>query len=96
MPKAYVIVDVEVTDPTAYGRYRELSGPALEKYGGRFLARGGETWVLEGSHQPHRVVISEFDSVDAAKQWYDSPEYREARAVRADAANGSFILVEGC
>jgi uncharacterized protein (DUF1330 family) len=95
MPKAYLVCDVEVTDPEAYARYRELSGPALAKYGGRYLARGGATEVLEGSRLPGRIVVAEFDDMDTARQWYDSPEYREAREARAHAAIASFILVEG-
>lgn len=95
MPKAYVICDVEVTDPVAYGEYRKLSGPALEKHGGRFLVRGGATTVLEGDRQPGRVVVAEFPSVEAARLWYDSPEYLEARRVREGASRGSFVLVEG-
>jgi uncharacterized protein (DUF1330 family) len=95
MPKAYVLVDVEVTDPAAYENYRKLSGPAAAAYGGRFIVRGGETEVLEGDRVPHRVVVLEFPDADAARAWYDSPEYREARAARANAAHGSFVLVEG-
>ena len=95
MPKAYVLVDVTVTDPDGYARYRELSSLAGEKYGARFLVRGGETEVLEGERQPGRLVVLEFDDADAARRWYHSPEYQEAKAVRQSAATGSFILVEG-
>jgi uncharacterized protein (DUF1330 family) len=95
-PKAYVIVDMDVTDPDRYATdYVPLSGPSVEAAGGRYLARGGETAVLEGDAQPHRTVIIEFESFEAAKAWYDSPAYREARAARAGAAVGSFIAVEG-
>jgi uncharacterized protein (DUF1330 family) len=96
MPKAYVIVDMDVTDPARYAAdYVPLSGPAVEAAGGHYLARGGTTEVLEGDRQPHRTVIIEFPSFDAAKAWYDSPAYREARAAREGAAVGSFIVVEG-
>lgn len=96
MPKAYVIVDMDVTDPDRYAAdYVPLSGPSVEAAGGRYLARGGETAVLEGDRQPHRTVLIEFESLDAAKAWYDSPAYREARAARAEAAVGEFIVVEG-
>jgi uncharacterized protein (DUF1330 family) len=95
MPKAYLICDIEVTDPVAYGEYRKLAGPALEKHGGRYLVRGGATEVLEGDRQPGRVVVAEFPSVEAARAWYDSPEYLEARRVREGASRGSFVLVEG-
>lgn len=96
MPKAYVIVDMDVTDPDRYkAEYVPRSGPAVEAAGGRYLARGGETVVLEGDRQPNRTVVIEFPSLDAAKAWYDSPAYREARSARDGAAVGSFIVVEG-
>jgi uncharacterized protein (DUF1330 family) len=96
MPKAYVIVDMDVTDPDRYAaEYVPLSGPSVEAAGGRYLVRGGATEVLEGDRQPHRTVIIEFDSLDAAKAWYESPAYRIARAARDGAAVGSFIAVEG-
>ncbi len=95
VPKAYVICDIDVTDPEGYAGYRELSSKAGEKYGARFLVRGGETTVLEGDRQPARVVVLEFDDVQAARRWYDSPEYQEAKAVRQSASTASFILVEG-
>lgn len=95
VPNAYVLVDMQVTDPAAYERYRELSGPAVAAYGGRFIVRGGATEVLEGDRVPNRVVVLEFPDADTARTWYDSPEYRAARAARADCAVGSFVLVEG-
>ena len=96
MPKAYVIVDMDVTDPDRYAaEYVPLSGPSVEAAGGRYIARGGATEVLEGDRQPHRTVLIEFDSVEAAKTWYESPAYRIARAAREGAAVGSFIVVEG-
>jgi len=96
MPKAYVIVDMDVTDPDRYAaEYVPLSGPSVEAAGGRYIARGGATEVLEGDRQPHRTVLIEFDSVEAAKTWYESPAYRIARAALDGAAVGSFIVVEG-
>ncbi|MGH9068983.1 MAG: DUF1330 domain-containing protein [Acidimicrobiales bacterium] len=96
MTKAYVICDIEVTDSEAYDRYRELSGPAAARYGGRYLVRGGEAAVLEGDRAAHRVVVVEFEDMATARRWYDSPEYTEARRVREGAARASFILAEGC
>jgi uncharacterized protein (DUF1330 family) len=94
MPKAFVIVDMDVTDPDQYAHYRDLAGPAVEAAGGRYLARGGTTEVLEGDRVPNRIVILEFPDLAAARAWYDSPAYVEARAVRDGAATGSFIAVE--
>lgn len=96
MPKAYVLVDMQVTDPEQYRGYMALSGPAVEAAGGRYLARGGPTEVLEGERQPNRTVILEFDDAEAARAWYGSERYRQARAAREGAAIGSLILVEGC
>lgn len=92
---AYVIVEVDIHDPDAYSQYRTLSGPAVAAHGGRFLVRGGPAELLEGSDEPKRIVVLEFDSMDAARRWYDSPEYREARAAREGAATARFVLVEG-
>jgi len=64
-------------------------------YGGRYLVRGGPTEVVEGDWQPHRVVVVEFDDLDAARRWYDSPEYTKARQIRQASATSSIILVEG-
>jgi uncharacterized protein (DUF1330 family) len=95
MPKAYVVVDMDVTDPDRYATYRELATAAVAAAGGRYLARGGATEVLEGAREPSRMVILEFPDMEAARAWYGSPAYVEARAAREGAATGSFIAVEG-
>lgn len=92
---AYIVVDCEVTDPARYEQYKQLAPPAIARYGGRYLVRGGASAVLEGDWQPKRVVILEFPSLAAAKEFYDSPEYRAARAVRVDAARMNLVAVEG-
>jgi len=95
MPKAYVIVDIDVTDPVAYDRYKVLAAPAVAQFGGSYIVRGGATEVLEGDRVPNRTVLIEFPDVDAARNWYHSPEYTAAREERAGAATGSLILAEG-
>lgn len=92
---AYVIVDSEILDPERYERYKQASPGAVAGSGGRFLVRGGEHCVLEGDWQPKRVVLLEFEDLDAAKRFYDSPAYREARALREGAANMNMVAVEG-
>jgi uncharacterized protein (DUF1330 family) len=92
---AYLLVDCEVTDPARYDEYRAVAPDAIARYGGRYLARGGETVQLEGDWVPRRVVVLEFPSLDAAKAFYDSPEYRAARAIRKDAARMNMIAVAG-
>ena len=92
---AYLIVDCEVTDPARYEEYKKLAPAAIAAYGGRYVARGGATAVLEGDWQPKRVVVLEFPDADAAQRFYASPEYGAARAVRTGAARMNMILVEG-
>ena len=92
---AYVILDINITDPEHYENYKKLAPPAIETYGGRYLARGGSAENLEGDWQPNRVVMLEFDSVDQAKKWINSEEYREARAMRYQSAISQSIVVEG-
>jgi uncharacterized protein (DUF1330 family) len=92
---AYVINDMEVTDPVAFERYRELSPPTVAQYGGRFLARGGATHAVEGAWSPKRLVIVEFPSVASARAWLDSPEYAPARALRQASARSQLIVTEG-
>ena len=92
---AYVLVDCEVIDPVRYENYKKLAPPAIAKYGGRYLVRGGAVSVLEGEWQPSRIVVLEFPDADTARRFYDSPEYRSARAERAGAANMKLLLVEG-
>jgi uncharacterized protein (DUF1330 family) len=92
---AYVLVDCEVTDPARYETYKKLAPPAIAKFGGRYLVRGGALSILEGDWQPNRIVVLEFPDMDAARRFYDSPEYRAARAERAGAARMNMLLVEG-
>ena len=92
---AYFIVEVEVTDPAAYEDYKPMAGAAVAKHGGRFLVRGGKAELVEGTNPPKRVVVLEFDSLAAAKRWYNSPEYKSALALRLRASNSRAILVEG-
>lgn len=92
---AYVIVETDVTDPEQYKQYMAASPGAVEAAGGRFLVRGGELAVLEGDWNPPRIVVLEFDDLDAAKRWYDSELYRHARDLRAGAATFRMIAVQG-
>ncbi len=92
---AYVIVDIDITDPATYAGYMTLSPAAVAAYGGRFLARGGRTEKLEGEWTPKRLVILEFENTDRAKQWLNSPEYAPAKAIRHKAAHSNMIVVEG-
>ena len=92
---AYLIVDMEVLDPKGYEEYKNLAGPSVTKYGGRYLIRGGTTVVLEGEWTPKRLVVLEFPSLERARTWWNSPEYTEARRSRARTARARMVLVEG-
>jgi uncharacterized protein (DUF1330 family) len=92
---AYLIVDCRVTDASRYEDYKRLAPAAVARYGGRYLARGGETLVLEGDWQPNRVVVLEFPSLERARAFYDSPEYAAARVAREGAALMNMIAVAG-
>ena len=92
---AYLIADIDVHDTAAYDRYRGLVAPTIEKYGGTFLVKGGPHEVIEGDWDPHRVIVLEFESVARAKEWYSSPEYAPALAIRLKAATSNTIIVEG-
>lgn len=92
---AYVVLDIQVTDPDKFARYRELAPPTIAAYGGRYIARGGATELMEGSRTPNRVVILEFPTVDKAKAWLESPEYREARALRQASATTNAFVTQG-
>jgi uncharacterized protein (DUF1330 family) len=92
---AYVIVETDVHHPEQYERYKAASPAAIAAGGGRFIARGGELAVLEGDWRPKRLVVLEFEDLEAAKRWYDSPAYREAKKLREAAANLNMVAVEG-
>ena len=92
---AYVIAEVNVTDPGLYDEYRKLVPATIEKYGGRFAVRGGAVESKEGGWAPERLVVLKFPSMEQARRWYHSPEYAPALAIRLKAAKAKLILVEG-
>jgi uncharacterized protein (DUF1330 family) len=92
---AYVIVEIETTDPELMAEYRTLATPTVAAHGGRYLARGGRTDVLEGDRLPGRVVVMEFESLERARAWWESEEYRAARKLRQRAGRTTMISVEG-
>lgn len=91
---AYVLADIDVTDPARYEDYKALAGPSVEQYGGRYAVRGGTVQVLEGDWPTGRFVVLEFPDADMARRWYSSAEYSGARAVRQEAATARLLLVE--
>lgn len=93
--KAYVLVDVTVTDPARYDEYKKLTPGSLEPFDGKFLVRGGTTHTLEGDWNPGRIVIIEFPSMEKAKAWWSSAGYAPAKAIRQSASKTRMIVVEG-
>lgn len=92
---AYIIVDVDIQDPVLYEEYKKLTPASIAAYDGRFVVRGAETELLEGNWQPGRFVILEFPSLEVAKQWWASPEYAPAKAIRQRIATTNMIVVNG-
>src|SRR2546423_2277146 len=93
---AYIVVEVEVHDPSRYENYKVMVPPSLEAYGGRFLVRGGKVETLEGDWLPKRFVMVEFPSAEQAKAWWASTEYANAKALRQATAKTQMIVVKEC
>jgi uncharacterized protein (DUF1330 family) len=92
---AYLIAEIEVTDPAAFEEYRKRVPATIAQYGGRYLVRGGQVDALEGGWSPKRMVVLEFPSLAQAQKWYRSPEYRPLIELRQKGSKGKVILVEG-
>lgn len=92
---AYMIAEIDVTDPEAYEEYKKLTPQSIAAYGGKYVVRGGAAENVEGDWQPKRVVITEWESVERAKEWHDSEAYRPARTIRNGASVSRMIVVEG-
>ena len=94
MPKGYIIARITVNDPEAYKAYVAAAGEAMRLYGARVLARGGRHEAVEGPARPRNVIL-EFESFEAARRYYHSPEYQEAVAIRQKVSEGELLLLEG-
>jgi len=92
---AYLIAEVQVTDPAAYEDYRKQVPAIIAKYGGRYLVRGGKVETKEGSWTPPRFVIVEFPTMEQARKFYESAEYAPVLAIRTKASKSKLILAEG-
>ena len=90
---AYLVADIDVTDPETYAEYRRTVGDSIAAFGGRFLARGGETVTLEGHWKPKRDAA--MAAMERLRAWYDSPEYAPAFARRERASLSSLVMTEG-
>ncbi len=95
MAKGYFIAHLDVSDPDAYGPYRDKAPGTVAQHGGKYLTRGGDMESVEGDPLPSRTVVLEFPSVEAARAWYNSPEYQEIIGIRHANATGFAQIVEG-
>jgi len=92
---AYMIARVNVTDWDKYNEYIKVTPGIIAKFGGRFIARGGETVTLEGPEEKWRMVVVEFPDLEKAKEFYSSPEYTDAKKIREGAALAQFVAIDG-
>lgn len=93
--KAYIIAEIDITDPVTYEDYKKLTPGSLVPFGGKFVVRGGTTEVLEGNGKTGRIVVLEFPSIEKAKEWWSSDTYAPAKALRQASSNTRMIVVEG-
>ena len=92
---AYVIADVDISDPERYSDYTAHTPDSIARHGGRFVVRGGSCDVLEGDWQPGRLVVIEFPDREAALGWFHSPDYQELAQIRREASTAGIVLVGG-
>lgn len=92
---AYLFARVEITDWDRYKEYVKATPGVVKKYGGKFIVRGGNVETLEGAEEKRRLVLIEFPSFEKAKEFYSSEEYQQAKKLRAGAASGQFLAIEG-
>ncbi len=95
MAAAYLIVEMNVSDPDRYKEYMAQAPSAVKAAGGEYLVRGGRHQALEGDWNPHRVALLRFPSYEQARAFYDG-QYRHVRSLRAGATEYfNMVLVEG-
>jgi uncharacterized protein (DUF1330 family) len=92
---AYIIVNIEITDPERYAEYIKVVPPTIAEFGGKYLARGGRNERLEGNYEPKRLVILQFDTYEKAKAWWSSDDYHNPKLLRQSASITDMILVDG-
>jgi uncharacterized protein (DUF1330 family) len=92
----YIIARVNVTDWERYREYMKRTPAAIERFGGKFIVRGGEMVTLEGPPETSRIVMIEFASLEQAKAFYHSEDYSRVKKLREGAATGQFLAIAGC
>jgi uncharacterized protein (DUF1330 family) len=92
---AYVVAEIDITDPKAYEEYRTKVPAVISKYGGRYIVRGGKVESMEGGWEPKRLAVVEFPTMDQALKFYRSDEYAPLIKLRQRASRGKLVIVEG-
>ena len=92
---AYVIVEVEITDPERYGQFVERVTETITANGGKFIVRGGAIEVVEGNWQPPRLALLAFPDLQRVHTWLQSPEFRQLESLRKNSSNVNIVVVEG-
>ncbi len=92
---AYIVARVSISDWERYREYLKVTPSVIAQFGGKVIARGGEIVTLEGPTETRRVVLIEFPTLEIAKEFYNSPEYQEAKKLRETAASGQLIAIDG-
>ncbi|MBE90757.1 MAG: D-fructose-6-phosphate amidotransferase [Rhodospirillaceae bacterium] len=92
---AFVIADITVTDPEKYKNYTSQTPATVEKFGGKFVVRGGDVTIMSGEWKPNRLVVIEFPNMATLKKWYKSKDYQKIAKIREEASEGSFVFVDG-
>ena len=95
MAAGYVIAQLKVTNSEKYKDYVEKVSDVVKKYGGEYLARGGEHQVVEGEDNFPRIVIIKFQTYEKALEWYNSEDYKPVKDIRLANSEGSNIIVKG-
>lgn len=93
--KAYIIADIQIKDEAEYVKYRDAVPSVIEKFGGRYLARGGNPETLEGKWSPTRIVILEFPDMESLQKFYRSADYAPLIKMRQAGSNGEMICLQG-
>jgi uncharacterized protein (DUF1330 family) len=93
--KGYLIASLDIQDQPTFQRYREEVMPLIHRFGGKYIIRGGEVQDLEGHLGLKRLIVLEFPSLEAARAFYDSPEYQPIKALRLQSANSEVALIAG-
>ncbi len=95
MPNGYVVAQISVTEPETYKSYVAQVGATVEKFGGEYIIRGGQSENVEGTPPGERTVVIRFPTYQAAQDWYHSDDYADVGAIRRSASTGVMTIIEG-